>query len=57
MGTSMCALITAALLMPVLMLKRGVGTLLGPVAFGFFAILISLHDAFTVVPMLAYNNR
>jgi HAE1 family hydrophobic/amphiphilic exporter-1 len=50
----MCTLTTAAVFMPVLLLKGEVGTLFGPVAFVIsFAIFVSLFDAFTVVPMLA----
>src|SRR5208283_3974832 len=50
----MCTLTTAAVFMPVLMLKGEVGQLFGPVAFIIScAILLSLFDAFTVVPMLA----
>lgn len=54
MAAFMCTLTTAAVFMPVLMLKGEVGTLFGPVAFVIsFAIFVSLFDAFTVVPMLA----
>jgi len=50
----MCTLTTAAVFMPVLMLKGEVGKLFGPVAFIIScAIFLSLFDAFTVVPMLA----
>ena len=50
----MCTLTTAAVFMPVLMLKGEVGQLFGPVAFIIScAIFLSLFDAFTVVPMLA----
>ncbi|MHB8205483.1 MAG: efflux RND transporter permease subunit, partial [Desulfomonilaceae bacterium] len=50
----MSTLTTAAVFMPVLMLKGEVGTLFGPVAFIIsVAIFLSLFDAFTVVPMLA----
>jgi len=50
----MCTLTTAAVFMPVLMLRGEVGKLFGPVAFVIsFAIFVSLFDAFTVVPMLA----
>ena len=50
----MCTLTTAAVFMPVLMLKGEVGRLFGPVAFVIsFAIFMSFFDAFTVVPMLA----
>ncbi|MBI5250403.1 MAG: efflux RND transporter permease subunit, partial [Desulfomonile tiedjei] len=50
----MSTLTTAAVFVPVLMLKGEVGTLFGPVAFIIScAILLSLFDAFTVVPMLA----
>lgn len=54
MAAFMCTLTTAAVFMPVLLLKGEVGTLFGPVAFVIsFAIFVSLFDAFTVVPMLA----
>ncbi len=54
MAAFMCTLTTAAVFMPVLLLKGEVGTLFGPVAFIIsFAIFVSLFDAFTVVPMLA----
>jgi hydrophobic/amphiphilic exporter-1 (mainly G- bacteria), HAE1 family len=54
MAAFMCTLTTAAVFLPVLMLKGEVGTLFGPVAFVIsFAIFVSLFDAFTVVPMLA----
>ncbi len=50
----MCTLTTAAVFMPILMLKGEVGKLFGPVAFIIScAIFLSLFDAFTVVPMLA----
>ncbi|MGC8603122.1 MAG: efflux RND transporter permease subunit [Desulfomonilaceae bacterium] len=50
----MSTLTTAAVFLPVLMLKGEVGTLFGPVAFIISAaIFLSLFDAFTVVPMLA----
>ena len=50
----MSTLTTAAVFMPILMLKGEVGTLFGPVAFIIsVAIFLSLFDAFTVVPMLA----
>lgn len=50
----MSTLTTAAVFVPVLMLKGEVGTLFGPVAFIIScAIFLSLFDAFTVVPMLA----
>ena len=54
MAAFMCTLTTAAVFLPVLMLKGEVGTLFGPVAFIIScAIFLSLFDAFTVVPMLA----
>jgi len=54
MATFMCTLTTAAVFMPILLLKGEVGTLFGPVAFIIScAIFLSLFDAFTVVPMLA----
>jgi hydrophobic/amphiphilic exporter-1 (mainly G- bacteria), HAE1 family len=54
MAAFMCTLTTAAVFLPVLMLKGEVGTLFGPVAFVIsVAIFVSLFDAFTVVPMLA----
>ncbi len=54
MAAFMCTLTTAAVFMPILMLKGEVGTLFGPVAFIIScAIFLSLFDAFTVVPMLA----
>ena len=54
MAVLMSTLTTAAVFMPVLMLKGEVGTLFGPVAFIIsVAIFLSLFDAFTVVPMLA----
>ncbi len=50
----MSTLTTAAVFVPILMLKGEVGTLFGPVAFIIScAIFLSLFDAFTVVPMLA----
>ncbi len=50
----MCTLTTAAVFMPVLMLKGEIGKLFGPVAFIIScSIFLSLFDAFTVVPMLA----
>jgi hydrophobic/amphiphilic exporter-1 (mainly G- bacteria), HAE1 family len=50
----MSTLTTAAVFLPVLMLKGEVGKLFGPVAFTIsVAIFLSLFDAFTVVPMLA----
>ncbi len=50
----MCTLTTAAVFMPILMLKGEVGKLFGPVAFIIScSIFLSLFDAFTVVPMLA----
>jgi hydrophobic/amphiphilic exporter-1 (mainly G- bacteria), HAE1 family len=54
MAAFMCTLTTAAVFLPILMLKGEVGTLFGPVAFIIsVAIFLSLFDAFTVVPMLA----
>jgi hydrophobic/amphiphilic exporter-1 (mainly G- bacteria), HAE1 family len=54
MAAFMCTLTTAAVFMPVLMLRGEIGTLFGPVAFIIScAIFLSLFDAFTVVPMLA----
>ncbi len=50
----MSTLTTAAVFMPILMIKGEIGTLFGPVAFIIsMAIFLSLFDAFTVVPMLA----
>ncbi len=50
----MCTLTTAAVFMPVLLLKGEIGQLFSPVAFVIsLAIFMSLFDAFTVVPMLA----
>src|SRR5271157_2207443 len=50
----MSTLTTAAVFMPILLLKGEIGTLFGPVAFIIsMAIFLSLFDAFTVVPMLA----
>jgi len=50
----MSTLTTAAVFMPVLLLKGEIGTLFGPVAFIIsMAVFLSLFDAFTVVPMLA----
>ncbi len=50
----MSTLTTAAVFMPILLLKGEIGTLFGPVAFIIsVAIFLSLFDAFTVVPMLA----
>jgi hydrophobic/amphiphilic exporter-1 (mainly G- bacteria), HAE1 family len=54
MAAFMCTLTTAAVFMPILMLRGEVGTLFSPVAFIIsFSIFVSLFDAFTVVPMLA----
>ncbi len=54
MAVLMSTLTTAAVFMPVLLLKGEIGTLFGPVAFIIsVAIFLSLFDAFTVVPMLA----
>ena len=54
MAAFMCTLTTAAVFMPILLLRGEVGTLFGPVAFIVScAIFLSLFDAFTVVPMLA----
>ncbi len=54
MAAFMWTLTSAAVFLPVLMLKGEVGTLFGPVAFVIsVAIFVSLFDAFTVVPMLA----
>ncbi len=56
MAAFMSTLTVAAVFVPVLMLKGEVGTLFGPVAFVVsFAVFISLLDAFTVVPMLAFR--
>ena len=56
MAAFMSTLTVAAVFVPVLMLKGEVGTLFGPVAFVVsFAIFVSLLDAFTVVPMLAFR--
>ncbi len=54
MAVLMSTLTTAAVFMPVLLLKGEIGILFGPVAFVIsMAIFLSLFDAFTVVPMLA----
>jgi len=54
MAVFMSTLTTAAVFMPVLLIKGEIGTLFGPVAFIISAaIFLSLFDAFTVVPMLA----
>jgi hydrophobic/amphiphilic exporter-1 (mainly G- bacteria), HAE1 family len=54
MAAFMSTLTTAAVFVPILMLRGEVGTLFGPVAFIIsVAIFLSLFDAFTVVPMLA----
>ncbi len=54
MAAFMSTLTTAAVFVPVLLLKGEIGTLFGPVAFIIsFAVFVSLFDAFTVVPMLA----
>ncbi len=54
MAAFMCTLTTAAVFVPVLMLRGEVGALFGPVAFIIsVTIFLSLFDAFTVVPMLA----
>ncbi len=54
MAAFMATLTTAAVFMPVLLLKGEVGTLFAPVAFIIsFAVFMSLFDAFTVVPMMA----
>jgi len=54
MAVFMSTLTTAAVFLPILMLRGEVGTLFGPVAFVIsVAIFLSLFDAFTVVPMLA----
>ena len=54
MAAFMCTLTTAAVFMPVLLLKGEIGHLFSPVAFVIsLAIFMSLFDAFTVVPMLA----
>jgi HAE1 family hydrophobic/amphiphilic exporter-1 len=54
MAAFMSTLTTAAVFLPILMLRGEVGTLFGPVAFVIsVAIFLSLFDAFTVVPMLA----
>jgi HAE1 family hydrophobic/amphiphilic exporter-1 len=54
MPVLMSTLTTAAVFVPILMLKGEIGTLFGPVAFIVsLAIFLSLFDAFTVVPMLA----
>lgn len=54
MAVFMSTLTTAAVFMPILLLKGEIGTLFGPVAFIIsVAIFLSLFDAFTVVPMLA----
>ncbi len=54
MAVFMSTLTTAAVFMPILMIKGEIGTLFGPVAFIIsVAIFLSLFDAFTVVPMLA----
>ncbi len=54
MAVLMSTLTTAAVFMPILMIRGEIGTLFGPVAFIIsLAIFLSLFDAFTVVPMLA----
>ncbi len=54
MPVFMSTLTTAAVFIPILMLRGEVGALFGPVAFIIsVAIFLSLFDAFTVVPMLA----
>jgi HAE1 family hydrophobic/amphiphilic exporter-1 len=54
MAAFMATLTTAAVFMPILLLKGEVGTLFAPVAFIIScAVFMSLFDAFTVVPMLA----
>jgi hydrophobic/amphiphilic exporter-1 (mainly G- bacteria), HAE1 family len=54
MAALMSTLTTAAVFVPVLMLRGEVGTLFGPVAFIIsVSVFLSLFDAFTVVPMLA----
>lgn len=54
MAAFMATLTTAAVFMPVLLLRGEVGTLFGPVAFIIsLAVFVSLFDAFTVVPMMA----
>ncbi len=56
MAAFMSTLTVAAVFVPVLMLRGEVGTLFGPVAFVVsFAVFVSLLDAFTVVPMLAFR--
>ncbi len=56
MAAFMSTLTIAAVFVPVLMLRGEIGTLFGPVAFVVsFAIFVSLLDAFTVVPMLAFR--
>ncbi|MBI5248659.1 MAG: efflux RND transporter permease subunit [Desulfomonile tiedjei] len=54
MAAFMATLTTAAVFMPVLLLRGEVGTLFAPVAFIIsVAVFVSLFDAFTVVPMMA----
>ncbi|MDQ7785623.1 MAG: efflux RND transporter permease subunit [Desulfomonilaceae bacterium] len=56
MAAFMSTLTVAAVFVPILMLKGEVGALFGPVAFVVtFAVFVSLLDAFTVVPMLAFR--
>jgi len=54
MAAFMSTLTTAAVFLPIFMLRGEIGTLFAPVAFVVsFAVFVSLFDAFTVVPMLA----
>ncbi len=54
MAVFMSTLTTAAVFMPILLIKGEIGKLFGPVAFIISTtIFLSLFDAFTVVPMLA----
>jgi HAE1 family hydrophobic/amphiphilic exporter-1 len=54
MAAFMCTLATAAVFIPIFLIKGEIGTLFSPVAFIVtFAVFVSLLDAFTVVPMLA----
>lgn len=56
MAAFMSTLTIAAVFVPVLLLRGEIGTLFGPLAFVVsFAIFVSLLDAFTVVPMLAFR--
>ena len=56
MAAFMSTLTIAAVFVPILLLHGEIGALFGPLAFVVsFAIFVSLLDAFTVVPMLAFR--